>query len=94
MMISKFARLEFARVRVFSLKKGIQISNRKYVIRRIVITSYSIHYTKLYEDVENIAADFNVPRACRTEAEILSDPEVHAVYIASPVHCHSRQILV
>ncbi|MBP1598994.1 MAG: putative oxidoreductase, partial [Acidobacteria bacterium] len=43
-------------------------------------------------DVDTIAAAFNVPKACKTEAELLSDPEVGAVYIASPVHCHYRQI--
>jgi predicted dehydrogenase len=43
-------------------------------------------------DIENVAAAFHVPRAYETEAEILSDPEVQAVYIASPVHCHYRQI--
>lgn len=43
-------------------------------------------------DVDNIAAAFNVPRAYNTEAEILSDPAVQAVYIASPVSCHYRQI--
>jgi predicted dehydrogenase len=44
------------------------------------------------DGIESIAAEFNVPRAYKTEAEILADPEVQAVYIASPVHCHSRQI--
>jgi predicted dehydrogenase len=43
-------------------------------------------------NIKNIAAAFKVPRAYETEAGILSDPEVQAVYIASPVHCHYRQI--
>jgi len=43
-------------------------------------------------DIENIATAFNVPKAYETEAGILADPEVQAVYIASPVHCHYRQI--
>ena len=42
--------------------------------------------------VENIAAAFGVPKACKSEAEVLSDPAVDAVYIASPVHCHFKQI--
>ena len=42
--------------------------------------------------IEQIAAEFNVPKAYATEAELLADPEVHAVYIASPVCCHARQI--
>jgi predicted dehydrogenase len=43
-------------------------------------------------DIENVAAAFKVPKAYKTETEILSDPQVNAVYIASPVHCHLRQI--
>jgi len=43
-------------------------------------------------DIENIATAFNVPKAYETEAGILADPEVQAVYIASPVHCHYKQI--
>ena len=31
-------------------------------------------------------------RAYRREAELLADPEVEAVYIASPAACHARQI--
>jgi predicted dehydrogenase len=41
--------------------------------------------------VERIAADFGV-RAYATEAELLADPEVQAVYIASPADCHAKQI--
>lgn len=43
-------------------------------------------------DPEGVAAEFRVPRAYRTEAELLADPEVEAVYIASPVLCHAKQI--
>ena len=43
-------------------------------------------------DIENIAAAFNVPKAYTKEAEILADPKVEAVYIASPVNSHLRQI--
>ncbi len=43
-------------------------------------------------DVEKIAAEFNVPKAYRTEAELLADPEVEAVYIASPAGLHADQI--
>ncbi len=42
--------------------------------------------------IDGIADAFNVPKAYTREAEILSDPQVEAVYIASPVHCHFRQI--
>jgi predicted dehydrogenase len=43
-------------------------------------------------DIESIAAAFKVPKAYKTEAELLADPEVQAVYIASPVNCHFKQI--
>jgi predicted dehydrogenase len=42
--------------------------------------------------VDNIAAAFKVPKAYDTEAGILADPKVEAVYIASPAHCHFNQI--
>jgi predicted dehydrogenase len=42
--------------------------------------------------VNAIAEKFKVPRAYETEAELLADPAVQAVYIASPVSCHAAQI--
>lgn len=42
--------------------------------------------------VERIAEEFGVP-GYATEAELLADPSVQAVYIASPVACHFRQIV-
>ncbi|MHB1036467.1 MAG: Gfo/Idh/MocA family protein [Pirellulales bacterium] len=42
--------------------------------------------------VERVAAAFGSPRAYVEEADLLADPEVQAVYIASPVDCHARQI--
>ncbi len=42
--------------------------------------------------VERVAEAFHVPRAYTNEEELLADPAVEAVYIASPVHCHARQI--
>jgi len=42
--------------------------------------------------IEEIAHQFDVKRAYTTEAELLADPEVEAVYIASPVYCHLKQI--
>ncbi len=41
--------------------------------------------------IDKIAAEFGVP-AYTTEAELLADPNVEAVYIASPVNCHAKQI--
>lgn len=43
---------------------------------------------------EEIAAQFGVPRYYTTERELLRDPEVEAVYIASPVVFHTRQIMM
>lgn len=43
------------------------------------------------KDVDQIAAKFGA-KAYRTEAELLADPEVQAVYIASPVSFHLKQI--
>ncbi len=45
-------------------------------------------------NIESIAAEFKVSKAYATEAEILADPKVDAVYIASPAHCHYEQILM
>jgi len=41
---------------------------------------------------EEIAAAFGVPRSYAREEDLLADPEVQAVYIASPVDAHARQI--
>ncbi|HAK95919.1 MAG TPA: hypothetical protein DCM87_13240 [Planctomycetes bacterium] len=41
---------------------------------------------------EEIAAEFGIARAYTREADLLADPEVQAVYIASPVACHLPQI--
>ena len=42
--------------------------------------------------VEQVAAEFGVGAAYTSEEQLLADPNVKAVYIASPVHCHARQI--
>ncbi len=41
---------------------------------------------------EAVAARFGIPRWYEREEELLADPEVEAVYIASPVEHHARQI--
>jgi predicted dehydrogenase len=43
-------------------------------------------------NIERIAEQFGVARAYTREADLLADSEVEAVYIASPVYCHARQI--
>jgi predicted dehydrogenase len=43
-------------------------------------------------DIDRIAGELNVKAAYKTEAELLADPAVEAVYIASPVACHAKQI--
>ena len=42
--------------------------------------------------VDVIAAQFGVKRAYTRDTDLLADPGVEAVYIASPVCCHARQI--
>lgn len=42
--------------------------------------------------IDEVAAEFKVGKAYTNEADLLADPEVEAVYIASPVHCHLKQI--
>src|SRR6476620_10534913 len=43
---------------------------------------------------DRIAQEFKIPRAYRREEELLDDSEVEAVYIASPVQHHARQIML
>jgi predicted dehydrogenase len=43
-------------------------------------------------NVERIAREFGLAKAYTSEAELLADEKVDAVYIASPVFCHGKQI--
>lgn len=43
-------------------------------------------------NVEKVAETFRIRRAYTSVEPLLADPEVEAVYIASPVHCHLEQI--
>jgi predicted dehydrogenase len=43
-------------------------------------------------NVDQIAKTLGVPKAYDNESALLADSEVEAVYIASPVFCHARQI--
>lgn len=43
--------------------------------------------------VDKVAAAFGVPKAYTREEDLLADPNVQAVYIASPVQCHLEQII-
>ncbi|HEX5470392.1 MAG TPA: Gfo/Idh/MocA family oxidoreductase [Lacipirellulaceae bacterium] len=45
-------------------------------------------------DAGRIAKEFNVARAYRREEQLVDDPDVEAVYIASPVQHHARQIVM
>lgn len=40
---------------------------------------------------ERLRAKYDAKRAYTDEAELLRDPEIDAVYIASPIACHARQ---
>ncbi|MBN1444537.1 MAG: Gfo/Idh/MocA family oxidoreductase [Candidatus Omnitrophica bacterium] len=42
--------------------------------------------------IEEIAKEFNVPKAYVSEKEIVRDPDIDAVYIASPVYLHLKHI--
>ncbi len=42
--------------------------------------------------IDEIAAEFKVPKAYTCEKDLLADPDVEAVYIASPVNMHAKQI--
>ena len=44
------------------------------------------------DDVRQIAEAFGAAKAYTREADLLADGDVQAVYIASPVFCHARQI--
>ncbi len=44
--------------------------------------------------VDRVAGAFGVAKAYTKEADLLADPEVRAVYIASPVYCHAKQIIM
>lgn len=43
-------------------------------------------------NIERIAREFGVPNAYRRETDLLAHADVEAVYIASPVYCHARQV--
>ncbi len=43
-------------------------------------------------NIEAIAAELKVRKAYSQEKDLVADPDVQAVYIASPVNCHARQI--
>lgn len=41
-----------------------------------------------------VGAKYGVARVCTCEQEIVDDPEVEAVYIATPTHLHHEQVLL
>jgi predicted dehydrogenase len=43
-------------------------------------------------DIEEIAAEFGVSKAYRSVEELVGDPQIDAVYIASPAFLHTEQI--
>jgi len=44
------------------------------------------------EGADEVAGEFQIPRHYSREEELACDPEVQAVYIASPVHLHKKHI--
>ena len=45
------------------------------------------------EATDKVAAEFNVPKKYYTEAELLADPDVQCVYVASPAFAHKQQVI-
>ncbi len=45
-------------------------------------------------NVKNIAEKFNISKYYEKEKDLVSDPEIDAVYIASPVHLHLKHIKI
>lgn len=43
-------------------------------------------------NVDRVAAEFGVAKTYTREEDLLADPDVQGVYIASPVHCHVGQV--
>ena len=43
--------------------------------------------------VERVAAEFKTPRAYTKDLDLLADPEIDAVYIATPANLHRNQII-
>lgn len=43
-------------------------------------------------NIQRVASEFKLAKAYTREQDLLADPQVEAVYIASPVHCHLPQI--
>ncbi len=43
---------------------------------------------------EELRKKYNAKRAYTSEAELVADPEIDAVYIASPVHLHAKQAML
>lgn len=43
-------------------------------------------------DINDIAKEFKVDKAYTNEADLVKDPDIDAVYIATPVHLHLKQI--
>ena len=41
---------------------------------------------------KKIQGKYGIPDAYRTVEELLADPQVEAVYIATPVFCHYEQV--
>lgn len=41
----------------------------------------------------DVAAKYRVPKCYATDAELLADPEIRVVYIATPVNAHAQQVI-
>ena len=75
------------RVRFAVLGAG-GIARRKTIPGMLAVPTIELMSVMDVVGAEQIAAEFGVRKACSTVDEVLADPEIDAVYIASPVFLH------
>ena len=68
------------------------IARRKTIPAMLVSKHCKVVAVMDPENIHEIAASLGIAKAYTTETELLADPQVEAVYIASPVFCHLRHI--
>jgi predicted dehydrogenase len=68
------------------------IARRKTIPAMLQAANLEVVAVMNPSQVTEIAEQFGIAKAYTTEDQLLADPDVQAVYIASPVHCHRRHI--
>lgn len=77
---------------VFAVIGAGGIARRKTIPGMLAADTIRLASVMDVAGADAIAAEFGIPKACTTIAEVTSDPEIEAVYIASPVGTHLEQI--